>query len=290
MSETAGPWAQEGTDIVRAMSGGLLFGIPLVFTMEVWWIGSVTGAGPMLAVLGLTFVAVLVLNRTSGFRSEADVRWSDAAMDAVEAVAVALVTVTVLLFVLQEIGPGAPIREALGKIIYESMPFGLGIGLAHHFLRQGRSQGDGSSGKKGASRHAQRSQTAATFADIGATALGAVFIAFSIAPTDEVPMLSAALSPALLGVLVILSLAISFAIVFVAGFSNQEQRLQQEGLFQRPVTETVAGYLISLVCAAGMLWLFQRLDPSDPWTDTLSHVLVLGLPACVGGAAGRLAV
>ena len=37
-----GPWATEATDLVRGASGGLLFGIPLIYTMEIWWIGAHT--------------------------------------------------------------------------------------------------------------------------------------------------------------------------------------------------------------------------------------------------------
>jgi uncharacterized membrane protein len=39
-----------------------------------------------------------------------------------------------------------------------------------------------------------------------------------------------------------------------------------------------------------MLWFFQKLTFSDPWTMWLDHILVLGLPASIGGAAGRLAI
>lgn len=274
--------------MVRAVSGGLLFGIPLLFTMEVWWTATSAGPGPMVAVLAVTFVVVVLLNRTSGFRSAKDVRLADAAMDGVEAVALAIVAVLALLLVLQEVTLDTPMREALGKTIYEAMPFGIGIGLAHHFLRRGRSSGDEDDGEVTPAAAAGR--LGATAADVGATVIGAVFVAFNIAPTDEVPMLSATMAPASLAAVVAVSLVASFCIVFVAGFSNEEQRHAQQGILQHPVTETVACYLIALLVSAAMLWFFQRLDLTAPWSATLRDVVVLGLPASVGGAAGRLAV
>lgn len=301
-TQQQGAWAREATDLVRAVSGGLLFGIPLLFTMEVWWLGTTTEPGPMFAVLGLTFVTVLVLNRTSGFRSTKDIRLTDAAMDAVEAVALGAVSVLLLLVVLHEIDLQTPLREVLGKVTYEAMPFGIGIALAHHFLRKGRTEGDddeasggdaatAASGSEGA-REAEGAQGAvsASVADIGATAIGAVFVAFNIAPTDEVPMLAARMGALALGAVVVLSLLVSFAIVFVAGFANQDRRHQQTGMFQRPFTETVMAYVVSLVFAGLMLWFFQRLDLAAPWNETVSNIVILGLPASVGGAAGRLAV
>ena len=295
-TEERGPWATEAVDLVRAVSGGLLFGIPLLYTMEVWWIGTSTEPARMVAVLAATFLVVFLLNRTSGFRSTKDVRASDAAMDAVEAVALGLLSVTAILFLLREITVDTPMGEALGKITYEAMPFGIGIALAHHFLRRGRSAGDDEGegedegGDDGGGQQRAEGELRATAADVAATVIGAVFVAFNIAPTDEVPMLAAALGPPQLLALVAVSLVVSFCIVFVAGFSNEEQRRQQQGILQHPVTETVACYLIALVVAAAMLWFFQRFDASSPWQESLSHVLVLGLPASVGGAAGRLAV
>ena len=35
-----GPWRKEFDDFIRALSGGFLFGVPLLYTMEMGWIGS----------------------------------------------------------------------------------------------------------------------------------------------------------------------------------------------------------------------------------------------------------
>jgi putative integral membrane protein (TIGR02587 family) len=115
-------------------------------------------------------------------------------------------------------------------------------------------------------------------------------MAFNIAPTDEVAMLSAAITSPWLITMIIVSIVISYAIVFEAGFADEQQRKQQKGICQHPYSETLLSYLVALVAAAFMLWFFQRLDFSDPWQMWLSHTIILGLPAAIGGAAGRLAV
>ncbi len=86
------------------------------------------------------------------------------------------------------------------------------------------------------------------------------------------------------------SLLISYGIVFQAGFSNQQQRQQQRGLFQRPLSETFACYLISLAASVLMLYFFHQLRFDNPWSMWLSYTIILGLPATIGGAAGRLAI
>ena len=130
----------------------------------------------------------------------------------------------------------------------------------------------------------------ATLADIGATSIGAMIIAFNIAPTDEIPMLDASVTPPLLLAIIAASLVISYGIVFQAGFTTQQKRRQQQGIFQRPISETVASYLISLFAAAFMLFFFKRLAFDDPWTVWLNYTILLGFPASIGGAAGRIAV
>jgi len=280
----AGPWRGEATDLVRAVSGGMLFGIPLLYTMEVWWIGSETQTARMVGVLAFMFVPVFLLTRTAGFRTTKDIRWRDAAIDSIETVAIAVVSVFLLLVLLREITAATPLEEALGKIVYEATPFAIGSAIAQHVLRRGRAEGDDDSGES-----ADDDDIHATVVDVGATTIGAVFVAFNVAPTDEIPMLAAAMPAAWLIALVLASLVISYCIVFVAGFSDQEKRHNQPGILQHPITETVASYLVSLCVAGGMLWFFQRLAAEDPVTVTLSHVVVLGLPAAVGGAAGRLA-
>ena len=283
-SETpTNPWADEALDVVRAVSGGLLFGIPLLYTMEVWWVGTYTEPTRVLGVLLLTFLPVWFLNRTSGFRSGKDVRLSDAVMDSIETVAIGIVTAGALLVLLQEITPATPLNEAVGKLAFEAMPFSIGIALAQHFLRRGRDEDDdGEDAESDDKLHA-------TVADVGATLIGAIFIAFNIAPTDEVPMIASALGAYSLIAVIVVSLVVSYCIVFVAGFSNEEQRRTQLGIFQHPISETVFSYLVALVAAGVVLWYFQRLDAGAPWQLTLSHIIVLGLPASVGGAAGRLA-
>ncbi|MGN6696362.1 MAG: TIGR02587 family membrane protein [Aquihabitans sp.] len=279
-------WGDELVEIVRAVSGGLLFGVPLLFTMEVWWTGSHTTAIQMFFVLAMLFVPLLALNSTEGFRTSRDVRLRDAAADSVESMAIGIVVTTLVLVLLREVTVESPLGIALGKVLYEAVPFCLGIGVARHFLHGGRDGGDGDGGEGGGTDDATALH--ADLADLGATTIGATFIALSIAPTDEVPMIASAMAPTWQLLVIAASLLISYAIVFVAGFAGQEGRHGQQGPLQHPLTETIVCYLVALLVSAFLLWLFQR--GQRPAADLLTRVIVLGLPATVGGAAGRLAL
>jgi putative integral membrane protein (TIGR02587 family) len=281
-------------DLIRGASGGFLFGIPLLYTMEVWWIGSQTSPPVMLAILATTFVVVFLLDRTEGFRKSQSKQFIDTVMDSIEAMVIGIVSATCILVLLGEIKIGTPLNESLGKLILESVPFSLGVALAGAFLSgdrwsfsDGQEEGDKKDNRK---KQEKNTEINATLADIGATLIGATIIAFNIAPTDEIPMLNAAASPPSLLAIIAASLIISYGIVFEAGFTTQKKRRQQQGIFQRPISETVFSYLVSLLAAGFMLFFFHRLTFNDPWTLWLNYTLILGLPATIGGAAGRLAI
>lgn len=284
-----GSYFREFNDLIRGMSGGFLFGIPLLYTMEVWWIGSSAHPPRLLVALVMTFGIVLLLNQTAGFRRGGTGQLREAIFDSVEAMAIGLVCATCTLGLLKEITLETPLPEALGKLIFEAVPFALGVALANQFLTGDRSESE-SQGQTSSKPQKTRSEINATFADVGATLIGSTIIAFNIAPTDEIPLLAVSISgPWLLAVMAV-SLIISYLIVFVANFSDQQKRQRQQGIFQRPFSETIMSYLVSLIAAAGMLWFFDRLNGTDPWSLWLSYTLILGLPATIGGAAGRLAV
>lgn len=278
------PWRAEVLDVVRAMSGGLLLGAPMLYTMEVWRTGSHTDPFQMAVLLAVLLVPVFALMVTAGFRSSRDVRAIDAAADTIEAVAIGMVSTTLVLVMLREISTDTPLAVGLGTMLYESIPFCLGIGVARHFLSGDRMEGDAASEPGDGAA----SGLHATIADLGAGAVGALFVSLSIAPTDEVPMLSSAMTPLWLLVVVGASLVATYAIVFVAGFSGEASRHGHRGALQSPAAETIAAYLIALLVAVLLLWTFQR--DLRPWTELLSQVVVLGFPASIGGAAGRLAV
>lgn len=284
----ASAWGREVSDLARAAMGGLLFGVPLLYTMEVWWSGARTSPVRNLAVLAIAMAVVVVLQRTSGFRQARDVTWADAAVDAVKAVALSLVVVTAVLVLLRQITADTPSNVAVGKIVHQTLGFAIGASLARQYLTEGRDELGGGDDEDEPSAGGSGHAINPTIADVGATVIGSMFIALNIAPTDEVPMLATALDAPWLIALVLASLVLSYCVVFVAGFSGQRQRRAQLGVFQHPITETLICYLVSLVTAAAMLALYHRWN--GPWQVALSLVIVLGLPACVGGAAGRMAI
>jgi putative integral membrane protein (TIGR02587 family) len=295
-SQGFNPWKREFKQLMGGASGGFLFGIPLLYTLEVWTIGSYVQPPILLAILALTFVAIFLLNQSEGFRESRRDGLLDTAAESVEALAIGIVCATVILILLQRITLATSLMEALGKIVFESIPFALGVTLSQVILSGEPQFQTKAESKQFASSRRQPSTPKKsinfldTIVDFSATIVGATIIAFSIAPTDEISLLAAPASPPWLLAIMAVSLLISYGIVFTSGFTNESKRRQQKGIFQHPLTETIFSYFVALVMSALMLWFFQRLSLEDPWFLWIRQTMLLGLPATIGGAAGRLAV
>lgn len=284
-------WQEEVRDIISGASGGFLFAVPLLYTMEVWFIGSHVQPPILLSVLLSIFVIILLLNKIEGFRPKASKNLREAIAESIETIAIGIVCTGLILVILRRIDFQTPLTETLGQIVFESVPFSLGVAFSRSLL-SGDAEVDLDQNNQKPSPTADNRQIIwrDTLADFIATIMGAVFVSISIAPTDEVVMLAASSSPIELIILMAASLYISYGIVFAAKFTNYRKRRQQQGFFQSPQSETITSYLISLVAGMVMLWFFQQLTFDDPWFIWLRYGIILGFPASIGGAAGRLAV
>jgi putative integral membrane protein (TIGR02587 family) len=130
----------------------------------------------------------------------------------------------------------------------------------------------------------------AVLGDVGATAAGGLFLSLSIAPTAEVPDLAAGMDYPHLLALVVLTLAVTYLIVFESGLGPHQEHRDDKGVLRQPLPETVLAYCVSLVVALLSLYVFDQIGAGDSAETIVSQTLVLALPTAVGGAAGRLVI
>lgn len=282
-------WWAELRAILQGTAGGFLFGIPLLYTVEVWSIGSATEPWWLLTVLAVTLVVVWLFTQVEGFRKTLTLHPLEAVLESIEAVGIGVLCAAMALLLLRRITPATPLSEILGKLVFEGVPFSLGVALARSTLSNNALRLRRRITLPQSSEASSLNNLRNTLVDFDATLIGAVLIAFSIAPTEEVPLLASSLPPLWLLLIMAASLGLSYGIVFASGFTERAER-QQRGLLLSPGTETLIAYLVALVASVTMLVLFRQLQPGDPWQEWLSNTLVLGLPASVGGAAGRILI
>jgi putative integral membrane protein (TIGR02587 family) len=259
--------------LARAVAGAVIFGLPLFMTMEMWWLGF-TMPPLRLALFLLLFLPVLVgLSWVAGFEPTFSLR--DDLVDALVAYAVGFVTAGVILAVIGVVRPGMPASEWLGKVSLQAVPGSIGALLAQTLLGLHRA---GERGEHPGSRYPT---------ELFVMGVGALFLGFNLAPTEEIIVLAYRMSELQALVLMGLTLALMHGFVYAMEFRGQHDvpRTHSEwGVFAR---FTVVGYVLASLLCAYVLWSFGRLDELSA-LNALKSVAVLAFPAGVGAAAARL--
>lgn len=269
MVSSTRPLKETLQEYARGVAGGLLFSLPLLYTMEVWWSGFQISPGRMLFLIGGTFALLLGYNRFAGLRP--DCTTLDSVVESVEEMGLGLATSVLALFALGRLDPGEGLSTNLGLILVEGMICSIGVSV-------GTAQLGASPEGRG-----EESRAEGLRAHLILAVCGAVLFAGNIAPTEEVMVLGLEASPAQLLGLIGLSLLVSWMVTHGSGFrGTQEDR----GYRLPPATDVLMTYGIGFLGSMAALWVFGRFDrlPMEP---CLAMSVVLALPACLGASAGR---
>jgi putative integral membrane protein (TIGR02587 family) len=283
--ETPGPGEsipQTIRQLVRGIAGGLLLGLPPLFTMEMWIQGALLESWKIAVLIVFTFALVVGYSAFSGFRRERT--WPDLLLDSVATMGIAAVVSAVALLLLGRIDPGTGLRDAIGKIGLQMIPISLGVSLAGAQLADPEDDGEDA---------ADVGSSISDAAQVGAVgrlliaAGAALFLSLNIAPTEETVFLAVEAGWWLLLLIIFASLAMSYAIVFYADFRGGRSKGGGDSPLDHPVTETLAAYGVSLLVSALLVWAFAQTEGKSARV-IVAQVTLLGVVAAFGGAAGRL--
>ena len=209
-----GPWQQELDSFTRAFSGALLFGVPLIYTMEMWSFGATVHLERLTIFLGLALLVNFGLTYIAGFKQRST--FASTIDQTIDSVAVGIVASAIVLIVLERIGIHDPLDTVLARVTVEALPLSIGAAVANTLISpKGASRQGDDNGNQG-----KPSGWRATLNDLGATVIGGVFISSSIAPTQEVPTFGAGLHGWSILALIALTLLITYAIVFAERFQS----------------------------------------------------------------------
>lgn len=258
------PWA-------RAFAGALIFSLPMLMTMEMWQIGFYIHPLKLALLLLVSLPLLYGLATMSGFEPLSS--RGDAMVDTLVAIFVAAVMAASVLFLLGVISPGMPVREIVGKMALQTFAGGIGALLAGSQLH--------------ADTPAAESSARSYPATLLLMAIGAIFLGLNVAPTEEMVLLSYMMSPWQELGLVLLSLVLMHAFVYVANFRGRPQHAPDEGLLLIVLRYTVTGYAIVLLISLYLLWTFGRIEGTG-FSEILGACAVLGFPCAIGAAASRL--
>lgn len=261
----------------RGVAGGLMFSLPLLYTMEVWWAGFTSHPLRLLAYVLATFVLLLGYNRYAGLRRDASML--EVAIDSFEEMGIGLVMSALALFLLGRITSGMQLDEIVGRVVIEAMTIAIGVSVGTAQLGGGGDdQGEGEQGAGGTGVHFG--------AQIVFAICGAMLFAANLAPTEEVVIIAIECSWWKLLGLALVSLLMASLILHYSEFKGAQDLVRSDGL-TAVLLSTVITYAVALVSSALILWFFGRFDGVTLYT-MLAEAVALGVAATLGASAGRL--
>lgn len=286
-ARTAGrPVTKSLQEYTRGVAGGLLFSLPMLYTMEMWWAGFIAHPWRLIIHVLATFGLLLGYNRYAGLRCDASM--TEVAIDSVEELGIGLVIAAVFLWLLGRVTFDMTAGESIGQIVAEGMIVAIGVSVGTAQLGGGDDdvgeepeQDAGTTKTRG--HHADQEHFAG---QVVVALCGAVLVAANVAPTEEILMLAVEISPWRVLGLALVSIALGALILFYSDFAGARRYAPSDEV-SKVVIGTVITYAVALVASAAILWFFGRFDGNAP-AICLAQTVVLGVAATLGASAGRL--
>ncbi|HVF24921.1 MAG TPA: TIGR02587 family membrane protein [Anaerolineales bacterium] len=257
-------------DLAYYFGGAILFSVPLLMTMEMWWLGFYMDRSRLAFFLFWALLIVLALSYFEGGEATFKIE----VLDALVACATGYTVATVMLFLLGIIKSGMSTDEVIGKIALHAIPCSIGAILARRQLEAEETK-----------KEARRRE--GYHAKLFLMGVGAIFLAFQLAPTEEIILIGYMMTELHATLLIIVSLCMMQA--FLSSIERRPKVLIfSPGFFWNVFLRfTIVGYALALLLSLYVLWTFGRLDGMAT-LDIVKAMLVLGFPAALGAATARL--
>jgi len=263
--------------LARAFGGAILFAVPLLMTMEMWWLGFSMDRGRLLLFMAVNFAVLTGLSYFAGF--EKTFSWKEDVMDALAAFSVGMITSAFMLTLLAVVTFDMTWNEIVSKIALQSVPASIGAMLGRKQL----------GADQDTQAEEERKEKAGYGGELFLMLAGALFLAFNVAPTEEMVLIAFQMTPWHSLALGAVSIVLLHLFVYTVGFSGQESRPEGGTFLSTFFHFTLAGYGIALLVSFYSLWTFGRTAGVAP-AEVANMVTVLGFPATLGAATARLVI
>lgn len=265
--------------LARGLAGALLFSIPMLMTMEMWFLGFYMDRERLLLLLVLNLPLLIGLSHRIGFERTAT--WRESARDAIVAYGMGVVASALILVLLGVIKFGMAPREWVGMVALQAVPASIGALLGRSQLSMQDEDDD--------EDDSDPSQQASTgyLTELFMMAVGALFLSLNLAPTEEMILLAYKMTIWHALALMALSMMLMHGFVYALAFKGSHSLQEDTPVWHAFVRFTIPGYVVALAVSLYSLWTFGRLDDLGT-TEAVLTLVVLGFPAAIGAAAARL--
>ncbi|WP_377298078.1 TIGR02587 family membrane protein [Rhizobium sp. SGZ-381] len=280
LSVSGSPTQKFTIGLLRGAAGALIFGIPMLMTMELWFLGFSMSRQRLLLLLLVNIPLLVVLAHRIGFERTFTLR--EAVRDATIAYGLGIVTSAAVLSLLGILTVDMPANEWLGKVALQSVPASIGAML-------GRSQLGGSDPDEDeeGDEEPEPELTTGYFGELFMMGIGALFLGLNVAPTEEIILISYKMTPWHSLAAILVSIALMHGFVYAVAFRGTHQLDEKTPNWHALVRFTLPGYVVTSLISLYVLWTFGRLDDTG-WTQVMMSMVVLNFPGAVGAASARL--
>ncbi|MDQ3803812.1 MAG: TIGR02587 family membrane protein [Acidobacteriota bacterium] len=263
-------------EYARGVAGGLLFSLPLLYTMEVWWAGFTSHPWRLALYVAGTFALLLGYNYYLGLRRDAC--FSEVVIDSFEEMGLGLLVAFLILWLLGRVALDQPAEEVVGKTTVEAMTVAIGVSVGTSQLgAEGEDEDDKGVGGEGRPHFGGQ---------VVVALCGAVLFAANVAPTEEIVMIAVEISAWRLLGLALLSLALAALILYYSEFAGSKKFVRFDARHD-VLVGTAVTYAVALLASAVILAFFGRFG-GQALATCLAQTVVLGVAATLGASAGRL--
>jgi putative integral membrane protein (TIGR02587 family) len=275
----------------RAIGGAVVFGLPLMMTMEMWWLGFYIDPVRLIVLIVVSLPLLVGVSSLIGFTASRNL--TDNIIDVFVAYGFGFVVSGIVLYLFSGAASDYPAGINFTAVMLQTVPASLGALLARSEL--GRGEHDRTAGKSAIDR-------------LVVLAIGALFLALNVAPTEEIHLIANRMTP--WHQLALFSTTLLVMYIFTVASSVAESREPDSYQSEQDNTEakeskssqggkqqthidylryTCIAFVVALAASALMLWVFDHFDGLAS-AQILANVVVLLFPAGIGAAAARFII
>jgi putative integral membrane protein (TIGR02587 family) len=263
--------------LARGTAGALLFALPMLMTMEMWFLGLYVNSWRLLLLCILNLPLLLLLARRIGFENINS--WSQALRDAITAYGLGIAVSAGVLLLFGILNDQLTASNIVAKVALQSVPASIGALLGRSQLGQHSDAGDEEEG--------EYSGETGYLHELFMMVVGALFLNLNVAPTEEMILIAYKVTPYHVLALCLLSIAIMHGFVYALHFKGSHQLHEGQQWWQSFIRFTLPGYVIAIAISIYTLWTFERLDHTS-LSQIMNAAVILGVPASIGAASARL--
>lgn len=259
----------------RGVAGSLfVVGLSFFYTMESWWLGWRLPMGHLVVYVVVGLVAVLAITQQIGFQEEVEDRARRTlprlAADFAELLLQSFVTAYLVLLAFGIVETGQTLVTIVRTGLFQVVPLGFGAAITNQLLSQ----------SDDAHEEASFPRNVPTYV------LGAAFMSFPVASTEEIEVIAVHADWVRLASVVALSVVVVYFVLYELELRGQQSRRESRSWVML-VGSAFFVYVVGVVVAVTFLLAFGHFADTTV-AEQIQQTIVLAFIASTGASAGEV--